>query len=371
MLNETTMPAPALSAAAGYRVTVDSATHDPAWDAFVAITPGGHHAQTSLWAQVKAVLGWEATRIVVHEGDTIVGGAQFLTRAIGPAGRVGFAPRGPLLASADPKLLDEVQRAMMAFGREQRVRYLKVQPPTDRHDLVDALRVRGWAPSAMEAAPTADVRVDLTVDEDAILARMRSRTRNYIRQAERRGLEIRSGTEDDLAAFYAVVEATSRRQGFAAYPQRYYETMWRVFGVQAELLLAELDGQLLCSTIVLGYGDSATYKMGGWTGEKTRVHPSEAIQFAGMRWAKGRGFRYYDFDGVHKSVALALQSNGELSEEERHGVAAFKLQFGGDVVLHPGALDSSPSRLLRPAVRAAAPRIDRLQRVAHRALGRG
>src|SRR5262249_25225327 len=154
MLNETTMPAPGRSAAAGYRVTVDSATHDPAWDAFVAITPGGHHAQTSLWAQVKAVLGWEATRIVVREGDTIVGGAQFLTRAIGRAGPVGFAPRGPLLASADPKLLDEVQRAMMALGREQRVRYLKVQPPTDRHDLVDALRARGWAPSAMEAAPT-------------------------------------------------------------------------------------------------------------------------------------------------------------------------------------------------------------------------
>jgi peptidoglycan pentaglycine glycine transferase (the first glycine) len=377
MLNETSMHAPALASASatGYQLTVDSATHDPAWDAFVAATPGGHHAQTSLWAQVKAVLGWDATRLVIRQGDTIVGGAQLLTRAVGRAGSVGFAPRGPLLANDDPRLLDEIQRAMMDFGRERRVRYLKVQPPTDRHDLVDALRARGWTPSAMEAAPTADVRVDLEPTEEEIFGRLRGSTRNYVRQAPKRGLEIRAGGEDDLAAYYSMIEATSRRQDFVPYPARYYETMWRAFaegeGGNAQLLLAELDGKPLSSTLIIGYGDSATYKMGGWVGEKTRVRPSEAIQWAGIEWAKRAGYRYYDFDGINKTAAVALLRGGDEAETARKGVAAFKLQFGGEIVLHPGALDSSPSRLLRPAVRAAAPRIDRLQRVAHRALGRG
>ena len=36
-------------------------------DEFVATTPGGHHAQTSRWARVKRVLGWDAARLIVRE----------------------------------------------------------------------------------------------------------------------------------------------------------------------------------------------------------------------------------------------------------------------------------------------------------------
>jgi peptidoglycan pentaglycine glycine transferase (the first glycine) len=363
--------APALERGPGLRLAVDTSAHDPEWDAFVAATPGGHHAQTSLWAQVKAVLGWDGARLIVRQDDDIVGGAQLLTRPVGRFGRVGFAPRGPLLARDDARLLEEVHDALMAFARERRVRYLKVQPPAGGHDVATALEELGWAPSAMEAAPTADVRVDLAQSPEEILARMRPRVRNYVRQATRRDLVIRAGGESDLAAYYNVIEATSRRQGFSPYPARYYETMWRVFGEHARLLLAELDGRVLCATLLVGYGQSATYKMGGWTGERTRVHPSEAIHYAGMLWARDAGYRFYDFDGIHKSIALAAARDGELPEDARQGVAGFKLQFGGDVVLFPGALDASPSRLLRPAVRLAAPRLDRVLSVAHRALGRG
>jgi lipid II:glycine glycyltransferase (peptidoglycan interpeptide bridge formation enzyme) len=354
-------------------VEIDVEATCPEWDEFVATTPGGHHAQTSRWARVKRVLGWDAARVILREDDRILGGAQVLLRSVGRAGKVAFVPRGPLLADYDPRLIGEMDTALMAFGRKSRVRYIKVQPPANRQDLVSALRDLRWTPSAMEAAPTATVRVDLFQSEEELLKRLRKTTRNYIRQGPRRGLEIRTGGEDDLAAYYDIIEATSKRQGFTPYPARYYETMWREFSRdgRATLLLAEHDGRLLSAILVIGWGDSATYKMGGWLGEKMLVRPNEPIQWAAMCWAKEAGYRYYDFDGLAKSVAETIARGETLENPADHGVASFKLQFGGDVVIFPGALDTSPDRLLRPAVRVAAPRMDRMMSTAHRLLGRG
>ena len=355
-----------------FQLTTDTEAMNPAWDAFVESTAGGHHAQTSMWAQVKSVLGWDSVRFVVNQGEVIVGGVQLLTRDVGRLGRVGFAPRGPLLTSQDPRLLDELLAAIVDFGRTERIRYLKIQPPTDRQDLVAALQAHGWSSSALEAAPTATIRINLEPPADEILARMRRSTRQNVRRAERAGLRVRVGCECDLAAYWALIEATSSRQGFVPYPARYYETMWRVFaaGGRARLLMAELDGCLWSSTLLVGFADSVTTKMSGWSGARG-VSPNESMHWSGMLWAKECGYRWYDFDGVSRSLALALRSDADKSESGLLGVAGFKLGFGGEVALFPEALDTSPHAVLRPVVRVAAPHLDRARSIAHSALGRG
>jgi lipid II:glycine glycyltransferase (peptidoglycan interpeptide bridge formation enzyme) len=352
--------------------TVEYGSDGSEWDSFLSATEGGHHAQSTMWAQVKSRVGWQASRIIVRRRSEIVGGVQLLTRSVARGVSVGFAPRGPLLPSSDPRALDVLHRALLDFGREQRIRYLKVQPSAASTDLVPALRRRGWTLSALEAAPTATVRVDLTPSQDEILGAMRQSTRRMVRQSMRRGLRMRIGGGDDLATYLEIVKATSRRQGFSPYPPQYYETIWRAFvpSDRACLMFAELDGHALSSTLLVGFGNTVTYKLGGWTGERTNVRPNEAIHFAGMCWAKERGYHYYDFDGIDKHVALELRRHGELPDAARRGVAHFKLGFGGQVQLMPGALDIAPSLLLRPAVRMIAPRVDRYRSLAHKALGR-
>jgi peptidoglycan pentaglycine glycine transferase (the first glycine) len=301
-----------------------------------------------------------------------VAGVQVLTRSLAPGARVGLAPRGPLIGSGDPGVLELLHSALLELGREQRIRYLKVQPPAGRHDLVPALGVKGWTLSAMEAAPTATILVDLRPDEEEILAAMRRSTRLNLRRSLRSGLQVRVGGARDFGAFERILKATGRRQGFKPYPARYYETMWRVFGESGRscLLLAELDDRPLAATLLVGFGDTATDKMGGWTGEAPKARPNDAIVFAGMRWAKEAGYNLYDFDGIDRDVALALTQGRDLNQAAPGGVAMFKLGFGGRVTLMPWALDISPSPSLRPAVQLIAPRVDRFRSIAHRALGR-
>lgn len=357
----------------GLTVDVETTPESPDWDSFVAATPGGHHAQTSGWTSAKEVLGWDAARLVVRRDGEIVAGIQLLMRKVGRIGWVGFAPRGPLLPEHDRAALELLHAALMDYARAHAVLYLKVQPPTNRYDLVPLLRGLGWTPSALEAAPTATLRVDLTPSTDELLACMRRTTRQHIRQGESRGLRVRVGGESDLEPYYHMVQATSQRQRFAAYPLSYYATMWRAFasGDHACLLMAELDDQLLSSALVIAFGDTATCKMAGWSGERARVSPNQPMHWTAMRWAKERGYRWYDFDGIERDVAAALQSGGDRPESGKVGVPRFKQGFGGEIVVFPEALDSSPYRTLRPVVRIAAPRTDRLSSIAMRALGRG
>ncbi len=355
-------------------VTTDGAERDPEWDAFVETTPGGHHAQTSLWAEVKGSLGWDAMRVVAREDDRIVGGVQLLTRKVSRFGAVAFAPRGPVLAVPDPHLLDAVVDAAMALGRERRIRYVKLQPPVDRPDLVDALEARGWAASAVEAAPSATVQVRLDRSEEDILAGMSRSTRRGAKQSVKRGLAIRVGGAGDLDALHGMIAATAERQGFHRYPMRYYATMWRVFAERdsALLLLGEIDGELLAAHLYVGFNDCVTAKAGGWSGQtRTGVRPNAALDWTAMRWGRERGFQAFDFDGITPSVARALAGGEDVPEAERGGVSEYKLGFGGRAMVLPSAVDNSPTPMLRPAVRLAAPHLTAMHSAAHRLLGRG
>lgn len=344
---------------------------DPEWDAFLERTPGGHHAQTSLWAEVKGALGWEAARVVVREHDRVVGGVQVLMRPVGRFGAVAFAPRGPVLATADPELLDAVLEAVMALGRARRIRYVKLQPPVDRPDLVDALEARGWTVSTVEAAPSATVRVSLDRPEADILAGMRRSTRRGARQSVERGLEIRVGHADDLTQLHRMIDATAVRQGFHRYPIEYYEAMWRVFADRALLLLGEMDGELLAAHLYLAFNESVTAKAGGWSGAtRAGVRPNAALDWAAMRWGRERGLKTFDFDGISPAVARAIAAGHDIPEPERGGVAEYKLGFGGYTSVLPPALDNSPNVVLRPAVRLAAPHLTGMRSAAHRLLGR-
>ncbi|GAC1488528.1 MAG: peptidoglycan bridge formation peptidyltransferase VanK-I [Solirubrobacteraceae bacterium] len=353
------------------RTTISEAPAQPEWDEFVAHTPGGHHVQSTMWAEVKALLGWRARRAVVSRGGTVVAGCQVLLRSLGPA-TLAYVPRGPLAAARDHEAMAAALDGALEIAGSSRLAYLKLQPPTDRSDLEPELVRRGFAASDLEAAPTATVLVDLRLEPDAIMARMRSSVRANIRKAQRKGITIRHGGPADMMLFGELVRATGTRQDFAAYPTSYYERMYALFTASGEacLLLAEHEGRVLSALLLIGFGDTAAYKMGGWSGERSSIRPNELAHWVGMQWARERGFRFYDFEGFPPAVARALRRD-EDPAGAKGGTARFKLGFGGDVYLFPGAYDTSPSGLLRPLVRRAAPRLSRARNVAHRALGRG
>ena len=59
---------------------------DSDWDQFLRATHGGTYQQSSVWAIVKAKVGWRAVRLVLYDEHKVAGGCQLLVRPLPVAG---------------------------------------------------------------------------------------------------------------------------------------------------------------------------------------------------------------------------------------------------------------------------------------------
>ena len=326
---------------ADYQVQISDDVHHPAWDAFVASIPGGHHVQTSLWGQVKATLGWRAERVVITRDKHIVAGGQVLIRPIPVVGALGYVTKGPLCALEDPALAEMVVQALHRVSAAHHVQHLAIQPPNNGKAIAGQLLEWGFRLSWLELAPTASVLIDLTPGLDILLARMKRQTRQNIRRSERAGITVREGTEADLHIFYALHLATSRRQKFNPYPEKYLVQMWRVLHPLGHLhmLIAEYEREAVSALLIVPFGDTVIAKLLGWSGLHADCRPNDAVFWASIQWAKTHGYCRFDLEGLEPAAARAVLNNEALPESRLSSPDFFKLGFGGQVVRYPEAYD--------------------------------
>jgi lipid II:glycine glycyltransferase (peptidoglycan interpeptide bridge formation enzyme) len=316
---------------------VSEEAEDPGWDAFLASRLHGNHLQTSLWGQVKAPLGWGATRIVVTEDSEIVAGAQMLTKRLPVLGRIGYVPRGPVLSSGHPELARAVVGELHRVARSRRMLFLVAQPPGGNEAVAGALRESGFLPGRLEVAPTATLLLDLAADLEDILARMKPDTRRVLRRFSEGRVQVRDGTEGELDTLHRFLEGSSRRQRFTPAPREYLRHMWRTLEPhgQVKLFVVHCEGEDVSAMLVIAFGDTVTLKRGGWSGRHGHCRPNEAMIWAVITWAKAQGYRYLDFDGIEVEAAGALLEGEALPESLKQTPTSFKLGFGGRPALFP------------------------------------
>ena len=322
----------------GFAVSVDRAAVDPEWDSFLVATPGDYHVQSSLWCRVKQLNGWEHVRIKVRGKHGILGGAQMLFRSSRMLGRLGYVTKGPVMADDDDGLADVILTAVREIAAREGIRALVLQPP--RYGAASRrLQQHGFAPFAVETAPSATVVLDLTSEEHEILARMSKGMRNGVRRSQRRGISTRVGTREDLPTFHALLQATSRRQGMSIYGLDYFLGMWDVLAPADAmvLFLSELGDEPVSAQICLTFGDSVIAKQIGWSGDYRHLHPNEALDWHTIRWAKERGFKHYDLEGITRGAAEALLETGSLPDRYMNTPTSYKVRLGGEPRLLPSA----------------------------------
>ena len=74
---------------------------------------------------------------------------------------------------------------------------------------------------------------------------------------------------------------------------------------------------------------------GGWSGRHGRNRPNEAMDWATIKWAKSRGYRYYDLDGIEAKAAEALARGEKLPSSVRRTPTFYKVGLGGEARLLP------------------------------------
>ena len=131
--------------------------------------------------------------------------------------------------------------------------------------------------------------LDITPPLQDILAQMKSKTRYNIRYAARKGVKvIRSRRKQDLSVFYALLQETAARDGFAVRDLSYFESMWDylIEAGLAQLFLAYHGELPLAGAIAFRLGRRAWYVYGASSDELRNLQASHLMQWEMIKWAK-------------------------------------------------------------------------------------
>ena len=343
-----------------------------AWTALVASLPAGHVLQTWEWAQVKARLGWQALpHVWQDEQGRPVGAALILQRAaplplLSRRLRIFYLPKGPLLDWQDAGMVRRALDDLQTFARRRGGILLKIDPDavvgrgvpgTDQAvddpagmDLLSQLGQRGWLFSKEQIQFRNTVVVDLSAGEEALLGRMKQKTRYNIRLAERKGVKVRPGGLDDLPLLYRMYAETSLRDGFVIREQAYYLYVWETFmrAGMAEALIAEVEGQPVGAVILFRSGAKAWYLYGMSRDLYRELMPNHLLQWEAMRRSRQAGCATYDFWGAPDVFD---------ESDSMWGVFRFKEGFSGLVQRTVGAWDYPVSPLLYRLYTQTLPRL--------------
>jgi peptidoglycan pentaglycine glycine transferase (the first glycine) len=318
------------------------------WRSLLRRLPEPHVLQSWEWGEVKAQTGWHARRYLLT-GAAGEAAFQLLWRQ--PIGRVplrmAYVAKGPLLDWDNLNLLDITLDAIEREARLLKCIYVKIDPDvreetTTGRLLLHALQRRGWRFSADQVQYKNTGYSDLAVGEAALLAQMKQKWRYNVRLAEKRGVAIRQGSEQDFRAFYALYAETGARDGFLIRPYEYYAETWHTFlhaqGQEGNpaggvLLLAQHpdDALPVAGLFLLRYGDRAWYFYGASSERHRRDMPNYLLQWEALRWAMAQGCTVYDWWGA--------PTHPDDLEDAMHGVWQFKQGFGAELQPHVGAWD--------------------------------
>jgi lipid II:glycine glycyltransferase (peptidoglycan interpeptide bridge formation enzyme) len=362
-----------------------------AWNARIARLPGAHLLQTWEWAHVKAQYGWQTRPVVWWQGESSpredtaaspAAMAMILKRQVHVRGlptpiSVMYAPKGPLLAWSDPRTRQAVLGDLQAMARLERSAFVKIDPDLavseggittqgerwdgDGDAVREDLQLRRWVFSDEQVQFRNTVMLDLASPEDEMLGRMKQKTRYNIRLASKKGVRVRPGVVDELPLLYRMYSETSRRDGFAIRDRAYYERVWTQFLGQpaapdipgAELLVAEVDGEIAAGVFVFFFAGRAYYLYGMSRAAHREKMPNYLLQWEAIKLAKRRGCRRYDLWGAPD----------EFNESDPlWGVYRFKEGFGGQVVRTLGAWDYPARRATYAIYTRVVPRLMRLMR---------
>ena len=325
------------------------------WDALIEQLPNTHVLQTWEWAKVKSQFGWQPHPTVWHDREgEVAAAAMVLERSVELLGsvvkpRVMYAPKGPLLRDwSDADLRQQVLNDLRVMARSRGNIFVKIDPdvglaegvPGDSQAeenpegqlVVQDLKARGWRFSDDQIQFRNTVIMDLRPPEETLLSNMKQKTRYNVRLARRRGVVVRTGTQEDLDMLFQMYAETSIRDGFVIREEAYYKMVWQTFmrAGMAEPLIAEVDGEAVAAVVIYRFAGKAWYLYGMSRPLHREKMPNHLLQFEAMRRAKAAGCQFYDLWGA---------PNVFDESDSLWGVYRFKEGFGGKVVRHIGAWD--------------------------------
>ncbi len=308
------------------------------WNYFLSQHPDAHLLQTGEWGELKSAFGWKPIRVISENV-----GVQILFRRLPLGFTVGYVPKA---VNSDQLLVigNSIWGEIDSVCQKHKAIFLKIEP--DQWEGDTPITNYQLPKSPHNIQPPRTLIINIKDTEDAILARMKQKTRYNIRLAEKKGVTVRAW--DDVDSFHKMMLVTGGRDGFGVHSLEYYRRAYELLHPKGlgEILVAEYEGKPLAALFVARNGHRAYYLYGASTDEERNRMPTYLLQWEAMKWAKARGCEEYDLWGVPDEDEATLEANFETRRDGLWGVYRFKRGFGGGLKRAVQAMDRVYNPLL-------------------------
>lgn len=236
-----------------------------------------------------------------------------------------YVPRGPLLAS--PEAFSPALESLRTAARTHGATLVRIEPT--EYVTADSLAAAGLI-SVARVQPGATHVVDLTPDEDEIIAHMSASNRNLHRTFAKKGLTLHTSHDPkDITILTSLLHGVAATTGMIAYTDEYLSLQAKTFlptGV-ATLYYVTYEDTPIVAALVYDYEGTRYYGHAAADYEHRKLGAGTAIVSHMMCEAKRAGLTAFDLYGIWPNATPGTS---------HAGITAFKRSFGGHDVIYPG-----------------------------------
>ena len=227
------------------------------YEDFVKEHPMVNLLQSSAWEKVKS--DWNHEKLGVYEGKTLLAVASILIKSLPLGYKMFYIPRGPILDYRDTELLKFVLQSIKSYARSKRAVFVTFDPSIclsqhlvnqDKTEfpenlaIIDSLQQMGvrWSGKTEEMGDTIQPRIQAKIyKENFEEDKLSKSTKQAIRTAQNKGVEIQFGGTELLEPFSFLMKKTEKRKEIHLRNEVYYKKLLDNFKDKAYITLATLD----------------------------------------------------------------------------------------------------------------------------------
>ena len=227
------------------------------YDDFVKEHPMVNLLQSSAWEKVKS--DWNHERLGVYEGEKILAVASILIKSLPLGYKMFYIPRGPILDYRDTELLKFVLQSIKSYARSKKAIFVTFDPSICQSQhlvnqdkieypenlaLVETLGQLGvkWSGQTAEMDDTIQPRIQAKIyKENFEEDKLSKSTKQAIRTARNKGLEVQYGGLELLDSFSELMKKTEKRKDIHLRNEVYYKKLLDNFKEDSYITLTSLD----------------------------------------------------------------------------------------------------------------------------------
>ncbi len=311
-----------------------------------------HPLQSWAWGDFREENGQKIIRVGRFHKEELIESHQIsLHRIPYTPYSVGYCPRGPLPS-------EEVLNFLKKEMHKRKVLAVKFEPqlftivdengevqkpkseskvPASKEDLGPQLTRLGLRPGKSQFAQHSFI-LDISKQEEELLASFASKTRYNIRLAARKGVRIvEASDEEGLDIFLKLLEETSRRQGFYVHSRSYYQKLFETLNKNKNIhILHAVYGEgeneeILSAWVLFSWKNALYYPYGASTTARRELMANNLIMWEAIRLGKKLNLEYFDMWGSLGPDASA--------RDPWFGFHRFKKGYSPDLCRFVGAWD--------------------------------